>query len=198
MDHHADDLAALLDHLGVPQATVAGLSMGGYVAFALWRRHADRVRALALVDTRADPDSSQAQVARNTTSARVRETGVAAYADEMLPKLLASENLSNPSLATRTRKIMASQPIEGIVAALGALRDRPDSRPTLPTIRVPVMVMVGEHDAVTPPADAEAMAASIPDARFAVIPKAGHLSPLENPRRVNRLLREFVGALPAE
>jgi pimeloyl-ACP methyl ester carboxylesterase len=123
---------------------------------------------------------------------------VAAYADEMLPKLLASENLSNPSLATRTRKIMASQPIEGIVAALGALRDRPDSRPTLPTIRVPVMVMVGEHDAVTPPADAEAMAASIPDARFAVIPKAGHLSPLENPRRVNRLLREFVGALPAE
>jgi pimeloyl-ACP methyl ester carboxylesterase len=176
----------------VGKAIVAGLSMGGYVAFALWRRHPERVSALALVDTRAEPDSPQAQEARDAAAARVRQIGATDYADEMLPRLLAPSSLADARISARARVIMAAQPVEGIVAALGALRDRPDSRPTLPTISVPTLVLVGEHDSVTPPADAGLMAAAIRGARFEVIPRAGHLSPLENPRRVNRLLREFV------
>ena len=88
--------------------------------------------------------------------------------------------------------MMAEQPVEGVAGALAGLRDRVDSRPTLPTITVPTLVLVGEHDALTPPADAAAMAAAIPGARLVVVPHAGHLSPLENPRAVNRAMRDFL------
>ncbi len=186
MEQHADDLAALLDHLKIRRAVVGGLSMGGYVAFAFWRRYSDRVQGLILADTRAEPDSAAAQAGRDAAIARVQQSGAAAYADEMLPRLLAPGSLANVKIAGAARRMMAEQPVEGIVGALGGLRDRADSRATLPTIAVPTLVIVGEADVITPPADAQAMAALIPEARFAVIPKAGHLSPLENPRGVQR------------
>jgi len=192
MDSHADDLAALLDKLEIERAYIAGMSMGGYVAFAFWRRHAARVRGIILVDTRAEPDGPQAGAGRDAAMGRVAEFGMAAFADEMLPRLLAPGSLTNARVVAAARAIMAGQPAEGMVAALGALRDRPDSRPTLETITAPVLVMAGEHDAITPPSDGAMMAAAIPGARFAVIPGAGHLSPLENPRRVNSLMRGFV------
>ena len=151
MDQYADDLVTLMDHLEVTQAVVAGLSMGGYIAFALWRRHPERVRALALLDTRAEPDTAQGREARNAAAYRVRQGGAAAYADEMLPKLLAPAGMANPRIRERVRDMMAAQPVDGIVAALGAMRDRPDSRPTLATISVPTLVIVGEQDTLTPP-----------------------------------------------
>jgi pimeloyl-ACP methyl ester carboxylesterase len=192
MDQHADDLAALLDHLSVQRAIVAGLSMGGYIAFAFWRRHAGRVQALILADTRAGPDSTLAWVNRDAAIARVQEVGVEVFAGEMLPRLLAPTSLSDPRPARHALEIMTAQPPVGIMAALGSLRDRDDSRPTLPTINVPVLVLVGEVDTLTPPADGAAMAAAIPDARLVTIPRAGHLSPLENPRAVNTALRTFI------
>ena len=192
MDQHADDLAALLDHLGIGRAVVAGLSMGGYIAFAFWRRHQERVQALVLADTRAEADSPQAQANRDAAAAKVRTAGVAAIAGDMLPRLLAPASLANPRLAERMRAMMADQPAETVIAALAGLRDREDSRPTLPTITVPTLVLVGAHDALTPPADATALAAGIPAARLVVIPAAGHMSPLENPRAVNAALRSFV------
>jgi len=192
MDQHADDLAALLDALGVERAIVGGLSMGGYVAFAFWRRHRQRVAALILADTRAEPDSPQARANRDAAAQKVRQAGVAALADEMLPRLLAPANLANPRVAERLRAMILAQPAETVIAALAGLRDRPDSRPTLPTIAVPTLVLVGEQDALTPPADAAALAAAIPGARLVAIPAAGHMSPMENPRAVNAALREFI------
>lgn len=195
MEQHADDLAALLDHLGIGRAVVAGLSMGGYIAFAFWRRHPQRVRALALLDTRAEPDSPQAKANRDAAAAKVRAAGVGAVADDMLPRLLAPVNLGDAHIAGPVRTMMARQPAEGVIGALAGLRDRLDSRPTLPTITVPALVLVGEQDALTPPADARAMAAGISDARLVVIPQAGHLSPCENPRAVNAALRRFLSDL---
>ena len=195
MDQYADDLVTLMDHLEVTQAIVAGLSMGGYIAFALWRRHPERVRALALLDTRAEPDTAQGREGRNAAAHRVRQGGATAYADEMLPKLLAPAGMADPRIHERVRDMMAAQPVDGIVAALGAMRDRPDSRPTLATISVPTLVIVGDQDTLTPPEDAEAMAAGIADTRVEIIPGAGHLSPLENPRHVNPLLRDFAVSL---
>ncbi len=195
MDQHADDLAGLLDHLGVRRAIVGGLSMGGYIAFAFWRRYPERVRALILADTKAEPDSPQARAGRDAAAARVGEIGPAAYAQEMLPRLLAPASLENLRVREQTLRILAAQPAEGIVAALGGLRDRPDSRPTLPGITVPVLVLVGEDDALTPPTDARAMAAAIPRAQTVLVPRAGHLSPLENARRVNAALRQFIEQL---
>lgn len=195
MDQHADDLAALLDALGIERAIVGGLSMGGYIAFAFWRRHRARVAALILADTRAEPDAPQARANRDAAAQKVRQAGMAALADEMLPRLLAPANLANPRLAERLRALILAQPAETVIAALAGLRDRPDSRPTLPTINVPTLVLVGEQDALTPPADAAAMAAALPDARLVVIPSAGHMSPMENPRAVNAALRKFIRAV---
>jgi len=195
MDQHADDLVALLDHLEIRRAVVGGLSMGGYITLAFWRRHPDRVQGLILADTRAEPDSAAAQAGRTTAIAWVQQIGAAAYADEMLPRLLAPGNLSNAKIVDAARKIMAEQPMTGIVGALGGLRDRADSRATLPTIAVPTLVIVGEADGITPPADAQAMTVLIPGARLAVIPNAGHLSPLENPRTFNTAVRAFLREL---
>jgi len=192
MDQHADDLAALLDDLSVARVIVAGLSMGGYVAFAFWRRYAQRVQALILADTRAEPDTSQARVNRDATVARVQEIGVEAFAREMLPKLLAPGSLADTRRRGRAFEIMASQPLAGIIGALGGLRDRVDSRPTLPTISVPTLVLAGEEDTITPPASGATMAATIPNARLVIVPHAGHLSPLENPSAVNAALRAFI------
>jgi 3-oxoadipate enol-lactonase len=197
MDLHADDMAGLLDHLKIQKAVVAGLSMGGYIAFAFWRRHASRVQALILADTRAEPDTPQARANRDASIAGVKETGAEAFAQGMLPRLLAPVNLANPGLSERALRIMASQPVAGTIAALGALRDRPDSRPTLPTINVPTLVLVGQQDSLTPPADGRVMAAAIPNADLAIVPRAGHLSPLENAREVNKLMRAFLRELPA-
>jgi pimeloyl-ACP methyl ester carboxylesterase len=195
MEQHADDLAALLDALDIRQAVVAGLSMGGYIAFAMWRRHPGRVQALVLADTRAEPDSPQARANRDAAAIRVREIGSAAYAEEMLPRLLAPSSAANPPLRDQALRTMAAQPVEGIVGALAGLRDRADSRDLLPDISVPTLVIVGCEDSLTPPDDARTMAAAIPDARLVEVPRAGHLSPLENPRAVNAALRTFLGAV---
>jgi len=192
MEQHADDLVALLDHLKVRRAVVAGLSMGGYVAFAFWRRYPERVRGLILADTRAEPDSAAARAGRDAAMAKVQQTGVAAYADEMLPRLLASASLADVKIAGAAREMMAEQPPAGIFGALGGLRDRADSQAILPTITVPALVIAGDADVITSPADARALAAAIPGARLVVIPRAGHLSPLENPRAFNAAVRAFL------
>ena len=126
---------------------------------------------------------------------KVQQIGAAAYADEMLPRLLAPTSLADAKIAGAARKMMAEQPVEGIIGALGGLRDRADSRATLLTITVPALVIAGEADVITPPADAQAMAAAIPGARLIVIPKAGHLTPLENPRAFNAAVRTFLRGL---
>jgi 3-oxoadipate enol-lactonase len=192
MEQHADDLAALLDHLGIRQTVVAGLSMGGYVAFAFWRRYPEQIRGLVLADTRAEPDTEVARAGRDAAIVKVQQMGAAAYADEMLPRLLAPDSLADVKIAGAARKMMAEQPVEGIVGAIGGLRDRADSRASLPTITVPTLVIAGDADVITPPADAQAMAAAIPGARLTVIPRAGHLSPLENPRAFNSAVRTFL------
>jgi 3-oxoadipate enol-lactonase len=197
MDQHADDLAGLLDALAIRRVVVAGLSMGGYVAFALWRRHPERVQALVLADTRAEPDSPQARTNRDAAAVRVREIGAAAYAEEMLPRLLAPVSMANPRIRERALSMMAAQPVDGIVGALGGMRDRADSRALLPGITVPALVIVGHNDSLTPPADARAMADGIPGSQLVEVPRAGHLSPLENPRSVNTALRAFLRGIAA-
>ncbi len=197
VDQYADDLAALLDHLNIGRAVVGGLSMGGYVAFAFWRRHPERVRALALLDTRAEPDTPEGKANRDAAIAAVQRDGPESFARAQMGKYLAPDSFADTRLAGRALAMMASQPVEGIINTLYCLRDRPDSRPTLPTITVPTLIVVGEEDQVTPSVMARAMADSIPDVRLLTVPRAGHLSPMEQPRAVNRVLRVFLANLPA-
>ncbi|MBI5649876.1 MAG: alpha/beta fold hydrolase [Chloroflexi bacterium] len=193
MDTYADDVRALLDALGIKNAIIAGLSMGGYIAFAFYRQHAHRVRALILADTRATADTPEGKLGRDASITLARDQGAGAIADAMVPKALTAQTLkSNRALTDATRDLLARQSVAAIITALGALRDRPDSTPTLAEISVPTLIIVGVEDAITPVRDAEMMRDAIRGARLAIIPNAGHLANIEQPDEFNRVVREFL------
>ncbi|MGH7518365.1 MAG: alpha/beta fold hydrolase [Gemmatimonadales bacterium] len=198
MATYANDLVALLDALGVERAVVGGLSMGGYVAFELLRHWRERVSGLVLIDTRAEADSPDGRRAREAAAQQARELGANAVADAMLPNMLAGATRErDPALTERVRRMMAGTPVAGIIGALAAIRDRPDSTPLLSTLDgLPTLVMVGAEDRITPPDRARAMADRIPGARFVVIPGAGHLPTLEAPEATSDALRSFLDSLP--
>lgn len=195
MEQYADDVHALLDELEVGHVVLVGLSMGGYITFAFYRKYPDRVRGLVLVDTRAQADTEERRANRAATAQRVREEGAVALADEMADKLLSPVTLEHkPDIAQMVHAMMARQPVEGIVAALDGMAQRPDSRLLLGEIAEPTLIVVGADDTVTPVDDSQAMTDGIPGAELAVLPDAGHLPNLEQPEVFNQLLREFIAS----
>jgi 3-oxoadipate enol-lactonase len=196
MDMLADDLAAQLGEAGIERAVVCGLSMGGYVAFAMLRRWPERVRALVLCDTRAGADSADARKARIESARRVRDAGPAPIVDDMLPKMLSPTTRSErPELETEVRQIMMAAAADSVSAALLGMAERADSTAMLPWIRVPTLVVVGADDPITPPAEAQRMADAIPHARLVVIDDAAHLPNMERPAEFNRALNGFLRTL---
>jgi 3-oxoadipate enol-lactonase len=198
METYAADLAALLDLLGVDQVVLVGLSMGGYVAFEFLRRWSHRVRGLVLLDTRAEADTPEGKKARDAAAATAREEGAKAVAEATLPKVLGASTLAGaPATVERVRAMMAATPVAGMVGALGAMRDRPDSTPLLPDLAgIPVLVIVGDEDEVIPPAQARAMADAIPGSSLVVIRSAGHLPTMERPVETTDALLAFLDGLP--
>jgi len=194
MSIYADDLAALLDTLGVAQVVLCGVSMGGYIIFDFLRRWRQRVRALVLLDTQAEADGIEVRRARDAAAAIAREHGAEAIADTMLPKLLAAATSEHaPEVVDRVRRMIAATPVPGIVGALASMRDRHDSTGLLPTLEgLPTLVIVGAEDALTPPEVARRMAGAIPGARLAVIPGAGHLPMVERPGETTAAILEFL------
>jgi YbgC/YbaW family acyl-CoA thioester hydrolase len=194
MGIYADDLAALLDALGVNEVVLCGLSMGGYVIFEFLRRWRHRVRALILMDTRAEGDSTEGRRARDAAAATARDGGAGAVGGALLAKMLAAGSEERaPELVDRVRRMMAATPVAGMIGALAAMRDRHDSTGLLPTLAdLPTLVLVGEEDALAPPDAARRMATLIPGARLVVIPGAGHLPPVERPSETTAEIREFL------
>ena len=197
MEAMADDVLELVDQLGVRDRFVlGGLSMGGYVALAFARRHPERLRGLILLDTRAAADTPEAAMTRVKTAQVVLAMGVTTVVDSMLPRLF-----GQPALVHHLDRVQAIKSImertrpEGVAAALKGMACRADSRPELARISVPTLVLVGDVDVITPPAESELMARSIPGARLAVIPGAGHMAPVEEPEIVNQVLLDFLGVL---
>ena len=193
LSDYADFVQALLEALPAP-AGLAGFSMGGYVVLELARRRPERLRALALVDTRASGDDEAGRARRDEAIATVRASGVGAIAEAMRPRLLSPRSLSNRDLVERVDRIMTRQKPETVEGDLTAMRDRPDARDRLREIAIPTLVVVGEEDALTPPADSEEMAEAIPGARLVRIAGAGHLSPMERPGAVAAALGDFFAA----
>jgi len=197
MDDIADDGARLLDHLGIATAIVGGCSMGGYAAFAFVRRHPGRLAGLYLQDTKALADTDEGRANRKALAERVLAEGAPAAADALLPRLVGeTTHRERKDLLARLRASVLATPPSAIAAALEGLGAREDSRPTLASIRVPTLVLVGEEDVLTPPAEAEAMAAGIADSRLVRVPRAGHLASLEEPDSVNVALADFVTSIP--
>jgi pimeloyl-ACP methyl ester carboxylesterase len=179
---------ALADVAG--ELVPVGCSMGGYLVFELWRQAPERIRALALLDSRATPDTPEQRQGRDDSIRLLGEGGFEPFWEGLEPRLFGPN--ASQEVVARCRAIAAEQPLNGLVAALETLRDRADSSETLATIDVPVLVAVGEEDALTPPAAAEDMAARIPGARFLRVAGAGHLAPVERPDDVTQALLELL------
>jgi len=193
MDEHAGDIVDLLDALHIEDAVVGGLSMGGYVAFALVRHAARYIRGLVLADTRPQADTPEGVEGRRKMLALVHEKGPAAVADEMIPKLLGEQTRrTRPDVAQTVRALIVSSSADAIANAITALMTRADSTPLLATIHVPTLIVVGEQDTITPPALSEQMYQAIKGSEYVAIPDAGHLSNLEQPEAFNAALARFL------
>ena len=196
MDSYADDAAALLDELGLDKVVLAGLSMGGYIAFAFLRRHRDRVRALVLADTKAEADPPEGLEKRTNQQAQVRADGTAGLIEGLSGALLGEATREKkPDVVEATKKLMSANSPAGFIGALEAMKGRPDSTNDLASIDVPTLIIVGENDAVTPPEASRKLHEHIGGSRLVVIPEAGHLSNLEAPEAFNGALAEFLGSL---
>ncbi|MBK6490106.1 MAG: alpha/beta fold hydrolase [Gemmatimonadetes bacterium] len=196
VDQYADDMAALLDTLRIERAVVCGLSMGGYVALALWRRHRARVRGLILMDTRADGDSPAGRVRRDEMIVLARAKGSGGVADAMITGMVGKQTREKcPEVVDAVHRMLESAPLDGVVGALEARRDRPDATGSLGSIDVPTLIIVGEDDVLTPPSEAALLHAGIRGSRLEVIARAGHVANVERPAAVNHVVSEYLAEL---
>jgi pimeloyl-ACP methyl ester carboxylesterase len=190
MEVIADDIAGLIDAIGSADADIVGISMGGYAALALYELRPAVVRTLTLIDTRATPDTPEAKDARDSLAEQLLEGGRTAFAGKVLPTLLGPD--PSPAIRARVRSMVEDTRYETMVASLAGMKERSDRSGLLPQIAVPTLVVAGEHDVLTPPAQARAMAQTIPGARTTIVPRSGHLPPLERPDEVNSALIELL------
>lgn len=190
---YADDLVALLDTAGIDRAVWCGLSMGGYILFEVLRRHPERVVGVILCDTKAEPDTAEGKAGRDELARVAEREGAAAIAERLLPKLLGpTTRARRPHVVEMVRRVASRLRVGGLVGALRAMRDRPDSVPLLEKISVPALVLGGSEDEISPAAGMRAMAQRIRGARYVEVPEAGHLAPLERPEIVNGALEDFL------
>jgi 3-oxoadipate enol-lactonase len=191
LDDYADDVARLIHSLGDAVAVdVGGLSMGGYIAFALIRRHPALVRSLVLMSTRAEADTPDVRKAREEQAELVRAEGTGALAEKLIPRLLGPD--APDAVRGLLEQMFDDTPGATAAADLIAMRDRPDSTPDLGSIAVPTLVLHGDDDAIAPVDSARAMAGAIPGAHFASIPGGGHLTPLGKPVIANAAIGAFL------
>ena len=193
MNRMARDVAELMDQLGIEQAVIGGLSMGGYVALAFVKQFPSRVKALVLADTRAQADSEEGKQTRHQQAEKALSEGMAGIADAMLPKLLTPDTVSKrPEVVKRVRDMMLKTKPQGAASALLGMAQRDDLSEFISTIRVPTMIVVGREDALTPLADSEKMQSKIAPSRLVVIENAGHVSNLEQTEQFNYALIRFL------
>ncbi|MFM8379468.1 MAG: alpha/beta fold hydrolase [Planctomycetia bacterium] len=198
-----DDVVALLDALHVAEpAVICGLSMGGYVAEHVAVRHPGRVRALVLVDTKLEADTPEARAARSKLAATVARVGQEAVAEAMIPNLLARSEAARasparPLIEEYLRSTIHATPVATITAALAALAARPDMVEPMRAVAVPVLLVVGAEDAITPPECMERAERVLQRPRLLIMPRCGHMAPLEDPATFNAAVLEFLGEVEA-
>ncbi|MDQ3473212.1 MAG: alpha/beta hydrolase, partial [Acidobacteriota bacterium] len=195
MELMAGDIVGLLDNLDIAEATIGGLSMGGYVALAFYRLFPIRVRSLILAATRAQGDNEEAKRNREVQAIKARQEGMEGIADALLPKLLTGDTVTKrPEIVKHLRGMMASTNPEGATAALEGMTIRQDQTSFLSQIVAPTLILVGSEDAITPPADAELMHREIAGSRLEIIKGAGHVLNLEKPEDFNAIVTSFLDA----
>jgi 3-oxoadipate enol-lactonase len=198
MDLLADDCYQLLADLRVNSPiVVCGLSMGGYVTMALYRKYPELFQGMILTSTRSGADSIEGKANRDANVKIARELGVESITDSMLSKLISPATFnSNPTLVKMIRDIMLETSVNGLVGALQGMRDRPVSTNLLHQVKCPALIIHGSNDQLIPVSEAEMMAKEIPNSHLVVIPEAGHLLNLERPDLFNQVVRKFLLSLP--
>jgi 3-oxoadipate enol-lactonase len=193
MEQFADIVAQLMDTLGMRQAILCGLSMGGYAAFAFLRKYPQRLAGLILADTRPGADTPEARVNRENMAKIALTEGTEAIANMQLPRLISEYTRQHePQVETQLRQMINEATAQGIAAASRGMAQRLDSTPLLAGMQVPTLVIVGEQDVLTPPDVAQAYAQQIPNSQFVVIPHAGHISNMEQPEAFLQAVRGFL------
>lgn len=197
LDAAADDVAALLDKLGLDRVVLGGLSMGGYVAMAFLRRYADRVDALLLADTKATADPEAGKANRERIAAAIEsDPESTVLVDEVLPTLLGTTTVaSRPLVAGRVRGLLQAAPAPAVAWAQRAMAARPESFDVLGNFDRPALVVVGVEDTLSPPSDAKAIAEALPQGRLVEMAEAGHLTAIETPEAFNAEVAGFLTAL---
>lgn len=197
MDLFAEDCLGVLEALNVEkQVVVCGLSMGGYISFAIFRHHPEIVGGLVLAATRAGADSEEGKNNRDKAIHETEEQGTQSVTDSMLPIIMAPRTYTEkPELVSKVAAIMQNTSTRGMISALQGMKIRQDSNPMLPQIEVPTLIIHGADDQIIPLSEAEAMHSAISDSQLEIIPEAGHLANLEQPLRFNNAVETFLSTL---
>lgn len=196
MAKHADDLLRLLKEEKIAHAMFVGVSLGGYVLFEFWCRYRERVAALVLSNTRAEPDTEQGKTNRLKSIEDSRQRGPGQFFDAQTQNLIGETTRRNrPELVVQARAMMQMMTVNGLAAVQHGMAQRLDSVPILSGINVPTLVIAGEEDVLTPLAHAQVMQQHIPGAKLKVISQVGHYAAMENPEEYARVLRQFLDGL---
>lgn len=195
MEKHAADIVRICDQEEVGRAAFAGVSIGGYTLFEFWRRYRERVAVLALCNTKPQSETDESRAARLKTAADVLERGTEPFIETMVPKVFGRTTISDrPDLVDAAKAMMRKMSPDAISLVQKGMANRADSVPTLKTINVPTLIVVGEEDIATPLPNAELMRQNISAADLKVIPRAGHYAVFEQPQAAGTLLRQFLDA----
>lgn len=196
IDDYAADVVDLLTELHMPSAVIGGCSMGGYAALAVARRALPLVRALILIDSRAGADTPEGRANRRTMLAVVDREGPSGAARDLMPKLLGKTTFNErPDVEPFVRRLAKQQSAAAVKGAIHRMMSRPDSSDVIQNLRVPLLIVVGDEDTLTPPEEARKMAALNPNAELVLLPRVGHLPSLEQPQAFNETLHAFLSAL---
>ena len=197
MAKHAADIARIMDSAEVGKAAFIVCSIGGYIVFEFLRRYRSRVSALALCNTRPQPDTTDARANRLKNAEAILEKGTERFLQSMIPKLLGATTISSrPDLVEVALRMMRKMSSESVSLVLRGMAERSDSTPDLKHINLPTLIIIGEEDTLSTHADGELMRQNIPGSRLKMIPKAGHYAPWERPEAVAPLLRQFLDFVP--
>jgi pimeloyl-ACP methyl ester carboxylesterase len=193
LEFFVDDLLGLLDFLQVEKAVLCGMSMGGYIVLRAAQRSPERISALVLADTQSKSDSNETKINRSAAIKLVKTKGVEVYDDDFVKGVFAPESFTTKlDVVERAKHMIRSNTPLGICGVLLALAGRTDTTEFLSTIRVPTLIIVGEHDTLTPVSASEDMHARILNSEIHVISRSAHMSNLENPDEFNRHLINFL------
>lgn len=194
IDLFVNDLLSFMDTLEIEKTILCGLSMGGYIALNAVENHPERFNALVLSDTNCTADTSEAKEKRMNTIESIKENGLDKFANDLIINLFAAESFKkNSEEIPVVKEMIVKTTTQSLFKSLHALAGRKETCSKLTEIKVPVLILVGEEDKITPPEVASALQEKIKDSQLSIIEHAGHLSNMENEDEFNNQLMKFIG-----